>query len=260
MKKREREEFIMDKLYARKKLEISEAIELIGASESTVRRIFNDLERTGKAIRTHGGITLVSGPSEYSFESLIHENFKQKQLIGITACNEINDNDTIYLDCGTTVLALCIELAKQIQAGEKRNLQIFTNSLANMDVLSPVTAVNLIGGRYRPNRKDFAGYLSEKMLKEIHFFKCFLGADGVSAASGFTATDLDTASLNQIVIANSNLKYIVCDVSKFNKNSLVSYAPVLCVNTLITNSGADADLLSEMRRQGLRIIEVAYAH
>ena len=254
MKKAEQIEFVVEKLKINKKLEIDEMTGLLGVSESTVRRIFNNIEETGKAVRTHGGITLISAAPDYSFDDLIQTKRSEKTAIGCEAAGQIENNDIIYLDCGTTVLAMCIKLAQFLKSGKLKNIQLFTNSLANLEILSPVTQINLIGGRYRENRKDFAGYMSLAVLKGLHFTKCFMGADAVDGKFSFKTTDFDTAALCQIVINNSSKNFVLCDSSKFGKTALVSYADLDAVNVIITDSGLDPQITGNLISAGTEII------
>jgi len=257
MKKYEREKIIMDALYIKKRLELEDAINLLKVSESTVRRILNNLEEAGKVVRTHGGVTLINNSSlDYSFDLLMETRSDEKFRIGEYASFEIADGDTIYLDCGTTVLSLCIKLSHLLKEGKLKNVLFFTNSLANLEVLSPYAQVNLIGGHYRPNRKDFAGYITELTLGKLYFKKCFCGVDGINVPSSFNATDFDTAKLNQIVTARSEKVYVLCDSSKFGKYSLISYAAAGDIDVIITDSEADEQITGIFETSGVQVVRV----
>ena len=258
MKKNEREKILIEKLHLNKKIELNEAVEMLNVSESTARRIFNELEENGKAIRTHGGIVPALGNNpEYSFELLMKSHFDEKMAIGELAAAEIQDGDIVYLDCGTTVLSLCFKIALLLREGYLKNTQFFSNSLANLEVLAPITQVNLIGGRYRPNRKDFSGYTAEIILRELHFTKAFLGTDGISPPICFNATDFDTARLNQLVIAGSERVYVLCDYSKFGKRSLISYANAEDVDAVISDGKIEEASVEMLEAAGIRMIKTA---
>ena len=256
MKKSEQEKLVLEKLYLKRRLELNEVMELLNVSESTVRRIFNVLESTGKAIRTHGGISIINDTvSDYSFDLLVKAHPDIKIAIAELASAEIHDGDIIYLDCGTTILSLCLKIAQLLRDGNYKSTQFFTNSLANLEILSPLTQVNLIGGKYRPNRKDFAGYMSELVLKELHFTKSFLGADGIGIPASFKAMDFDTARLDQLVINRSDKVYVLADSSKFGKSSLVSYAGASDVDVVITDSLIDGKTAETLESEGIRVMK-----
>ncbi len=182
------------------------------------------MERDGKIIRIHGGIQLPGkNPTEYSFERLIKNNQKEKEAIASEACDLLQDGDVIFCDTGTTVLCFCMELQRRIET-QPMNLKVYTNSLANFEILASKVSVTLIGGDYRSHRKDFAGYLAEVALEKVHFTKSFLGTDGCDMKKFFTTMDFDTARLDEIAIDNSGETVILCTADKFDVCAQIGYA------------------------------------
>lgn len=254
MNKAERERFVLEKLIASKRLSLQEVMDALGVSQSTARRIFNNLESSGKAIRTHGGISLLNeNLFEYSFDSVLKSHVEEKRRIGKAAAGTLRDGEVIYVDCGTTALSFCLNACNLIKEGNVRDIKIFTNSLANVEILSEATEVTLIGGTYRPNRKDFAGYIAESAIKQLQFDKCFLGSDGV-AIPLFGATDFDTARLNQLVIAKSKQVALLCDSSKFGKKSLISFAQPGEIHTIITDANLSPAEQEKIKRYSIELI------
>ena len=231
-----REQEILNALRLTNQLSIEDVIKLLNVSESTVRRIFISLEKKGLIFRTYGGISLARGNDEnYTYERLETSCVEEKSRIGAAAAALIDNHDIIFLDTGTTVPHMCMALAKRIENGEISSLKIFTTSLVNLNLLSRVTSVILIGGIYRPSRRDFYGFITEEALRGLHFGKCFLGTDGYTG-DGFTTTDFDTARLNRIAMEHSDKKIILTDSSKCGKNSMVNYCPAKSIDCIITDS------------------------
>ena len=74
-KQTQRTETILNILKIRQRLTTIEAMELLDVSESTVRRLFSELEQEQKVIRRYGGIQLANKtPGEYSFDRLIESH------------------------------------------------------------------------------------------------------------------------------------------------------------------------------------------
>ena len=132
---------------------------------------------------------------------------------------------------------------------------MFTNSLANLNLLKDYMNVCLIGGEYRPHRQDFCGYLTDEVIKRLHFTKCFVGADGFSVANGLTASDFDTARINQLVVAGSDKRILLADTSKAGKASVIHYAPIESVDTLVTNKWLANEVKAELLKANINIIE-----
>jgi len=237
----------------RKKMDIFEAADLLKVSESTVRRIFARLDQDGKVIRTHGGVTLIEDSGNgYSFELLSLSHYNEKKAIGEKAYSLIKEGDVIYVDASTTVFTLCLSIAEELKS-KPINVRIFTNSLPNLEALLHSVPVTLIGGDYRPNRKDFAGYISEITLSQLYFNKCFMGTDGYNKERGFTTTDFDTAKLNQIVANNSDNVIVLCDSSKFNTCSVITCIKSSQVNRVITDSGIDNVTYRNLRSDNIAV-------
>lgn len=264
-----REKDIMALLRVSGKVSVSEAMALLDVSESTVRRLFSKLEDDGLAARTYKGIRLnvaVGMRESYSFERNELCRATEKAEIGERAEALIESGDTIYLDSGTTVLKLCTAMAHKCalaQSGgddaryaEKyANVTVFTNSLANLNLLKDYMNVHLIGGEFRSHRQDFCGYLTEEVIRKIHFTKCFVGADGYSIDNGLTASDFDTARINQLVVLGSDRRILLADTSKYKRTSVIHYSQMSSINTVVTNRGLSSDAIEEFERMNINVIE-----
>ncbi|KID49745.1 hypothetical protein C095_02930 [Fusobacterium necrophorum subsp. funduliforme B35] len=114
----ERQNYIIRLLEEKKFLRLSELVEQLRASEATIRRDLNTLERKGRLLRVHGGAKLLS--------KLIHEKgMSEKKLTfagkteNCETCFQVSGRWTkIYLDAGSTVEALIPYLE------EKRTLKL----------------------------------------------------------------------------------------------------------------------------------------
>lgn len=91
------------------------------------------------------------------------------------AASLIQSGDTVYLDCGTTLSYMAAALAERIKNEDLLPLNIVTNSIANLQILSevPLCKVVLTGGVYNANRRDFSGPLTERYIRNFHFGKPF---------------------------------------------------------------------------------------
>ena len=245
---------LMARLSIVRNLSLAEAMDLLHVSESTARRMFSQLEHSGAAIRTHGGIRAADqAPTAYSFECGAKMNIDKKIAIAQAACSFLEDGDVIFCDSGTTIQCFCAELIHKIQR-KKMNIKLYTNSLANLDLLSPYISVNLVGGEYRANRKDFCGFMTEQALKGVYFTKSFVGADGCVAGKVFTTTDFETMRMNEIAMDNSRQTYMLVDSSKFSNSSHVAYAPADKIHTVITDSGIPKGAYSQLKKSNVRVV------
>lgn len=252
--KLEQQQELMARLSIMQKLSLAEAMEILNVSESTIRRIFAKMEKEGVAIRTHGGIQSASGAmTRYSFEYGTKTNIEKKTAIAREACKLLKNGDVIFCDTGTTTQCFCAELVCRIKR-EGLNVKLYTNSLANLELLSPYMPVTLIGGEYRPNRKDFCGYLTDQALTGLYFSKSFVGADGCVHGRQFTTTDFDTARMNQIAMRNTDQNIMLVDSSKFSVSAHVAYAPLEMLHTIVTDTRIRPEMLAQLKSSHVRVI------
>lgn len=251
----QREQNLMNRLRLEGKLELGEVVDFLNISESTARRLFTRLESEGKVIRVHGGIQLPGNAAlEYSFDQVAKSNIEEKNAIAKAAFELLSDEEIIFCDAGTTVLCFCMELAGRI--GETSgNIRMYTNSLANFEVLSPHVPITLIGGEYRPHRKDFSGYLAELALSRVHFTKCFLGTDGCDMKKFFTTTDFDTARMDEMAMRNSDETIILCASDKFSSCAQVGYASFEDVDKIVTDTGVEKEVCDKLESSGIQVIK-----
>ena len=245
---------LMARLSIVRTLSLAEAMELLHVSESTARRMFAQMERSGAAFRTHGGIRAAAqAPTAYSFEYGAKMNIDKKVAIAQAACSFLEDGDVVFCDSGTTIQCCCGELIHKIQR-VRLNIFVYTNSLANLELLSPYISVNLVGGEYRANRKDFCGFMADQALKGVYFTKSFVGADGCVGGKIFTTTDFETMRMNEIAMENSRETYMLVDSSKFSLSSHVAYAPADKIHTVITDTGIPKDAYNQLKKSNVRVV------
>lgn len=249
IRKNERAGYLLNMLRRTGHVTVSEAVEMLGVSEATVRRLFIQMEEEGLAVRSHGTLRSMPSGSVYSFEASAQVYSREKQNIGRMAAMFVEDGDIIYLDCGTTVFQMTLALSHRIQAGEFRSLNIVTNSIVNVQALTPNAncRVILVGGEYDSERRDFSGPLTERFIAPFHFNKCFLGCDGVNRRDGFSSKDANISSLNARVMERADDVYVLCDSSKLDKSSMVSYAPLNGVTAMVTNAEPGRELRAALQ-------------
>ncbi len=251
-----REETLYNMLKAAGRISIADATESFEISEATARRLFASLEKKGVAVRDYGGIQLNTSGDPYRFEHHERENVSEKQLIGKAAADLVQSNDTIYLDCGTTLLQMVQALGRRIALGEIDSINIVTNSIANLMMLpsDPTCKIILTGGEYDHKRRDFSGCITERDIEPFHFNKCFLGCDAISLQGGFMSNRITLSSLNSKIVERSNQAFVLADSSKFDHNAFATYAAIDQLHCVITESLPSDKLTTAIQRLGSQII------
>lgn len=188
-------------------------------SMETIRTDLSTLENQGLIKKIHGGATLKDSYSEVSIEYKMTENASDKQLIAKKALEYIQDGSTIFLDPGSTTLAL----AKYLPL--KKDLLVITNSLKIAQLVAETNHdLIFLGGKMLKKAKATTGSFTNNHLDSLHIDTCFMGCDGFMNMDGPTTFAFEEMEVKQHVLRNSTNKYLLADISKFHKTGTYKFA------------------------------------
>jgi DeoR family fructose operon transcriptional repressor len=247
----QRKKIILDFLNEQEIITIPDIVKLCNVSEITVRRDLIDIEQESLLVRTHGGaIKPKNGNQLFIYNLKVNQNLLKKDEICRIAAKYIEENDIIFIDCGTTLF----HLTKYIK--KFKSLIVITTSLPIISELLdfPNIKLTVIGGELDLARKAIYGPVADKTINSYHADKAFIGADGVSLKNGLSSYDEKEASVTLRMAENSSEVFLVCDSSKIEKNSFFKFAPFSKVDHLITNNDIDPKYLKEYRDAGVDLI------
>jgi DeoR/GlpR family transcriptional regulator of sugar metabolism len=251
----ERSKDLLEFLEKEGKLSVSYIAKRYLISLPTARRLCAQLEKEHKVMRIHGGIRFMPEINvSYAFDAIDTEYNSEKDDIAKYASGIVRNNQIIFLDSGTTVKHMAVALADRLRSGQLANVSVFTNSLVNLEILEPVCKVTVVGGLYRKERRDFCGFLAEKMLRTLRFNACFIGADALNLADGIMAMDIETVNLGELIIEHSDQSFCLAHSAKFQKFSLISICSVRDVTSIITDKKILPSTFGEYQAAGIDII------
>ena len=212
----ERFTLILDLLTRQRTATVQELCEALNASESTIRRDLNELDKLGKVNKVHGGATLPDSqfradePTMAAKEELA---VAQKQSIALAAVELIQPEDFIFLDAGSTTLAVA-----RCLSGPALKARYVTNGVAHARLLAQKGCrVFLPGGLLRPETEAIIGAAALVTLQQYNFTKAFLGANGVALEAGFTTPDPEEAAVKAAALRRARESWFLVDDSKFSK-------------------------------------------
>lgn len=210
----ERFELILELLAKKRAVTVQELCEELSTSESTIRRDLTELERLGKLNKVHGGATLLGSqfladePSMAAKEGLA---VAQKRSIALAANELITAQDFVFLDAGSTTLALACAVS-----GAALKASYVTNGVAHARVLvQKGCRVCMQGGLLRPQTEAIIGAAALASLAQYNFTKAFMGANGVAIEAGFTTPDPEEAAVKAAAVQRAREAWFLVDDSKF---------------------------------------------
>jgi len=237
---RQRQELILEQVRLAGGARVGDLVELLDVSDMTIRRDIAALARRGLVARVHGGATAVSGRSadEPGFAAKSSLQTAEKAAIALAAAELVQAGDTVALSAGTTTYAVAQRL-RQIP-----ELTIITNSLPVAELMHDATrpdlTVVLTGGERTPS-DALVGPVTVSMLRNIHVDWLFLGVHGFDDRAGLSTPNLVEGETNRALIACARHVVVTADSSKWRAVGLAGIARLNEVDTLITDSGMDAE-------------------
>lgn len=228
---KQRHEEMVNIIRERGSVTTNEMAKILGISESTARRDINFLADTGKVIKVYGGAMFDPqdvDTQEDSFEQRMDINATEKGKAAEKALELITPDDFIYIDAGTTT--------KYIADNFNMNgVRIVTNGIEHARILaSKGNEVVLVGGNVKIFTDAIVGTLAVNTLDKYHFTKGFFGTNGISPKAGYTTPDINEALVKKAAMQKCSKSFIVCDSSKFNTISAVTFASFREA-TIVTN-------------------------
>lgn len=233
------------------RVEVSHLAELLDVTTETIRRDLTRLERLGELRRVHGGaIPLDRLGFEPGIDTRAATMTAEKERIAKAAVQEVPEAGTILLDAGTTTLQLATALPTD------RELTVVTNALDIARLLSARDNITLlmVGGRIRGRTLAAVDAWAAAMLRELYVDVAFMAANGISVERGLTTPDSTEAEAKRLMIAAARRTVLLADHTKVGNDTLVRFADLDRVDTLITDTGLDAGLLDELEQAGLRVV------
>jgi len=244
---------ILELLYHRNTVAADELAAEFGVSRITIRRDLDVLARHKLLERTRGGAVLIARPQlEAYFEVKDHTAKKEKALIGRHVASLIGENETVFINAGSTTL----EVIRHLRG---RKLRIVTNNAACLGLdLDPGLDLILLGGEYRPQSRSLVGDLTLASLGQIFASVTVLGINGVSLKKGCTTAVHQETSVNRAMMENSSGRIIVvADHTKMNKVSSFLTCPLERIDLLVTDWLTPPAFCQELEEAGLRVVRVA---
>ncbi len=228
----QRYEMILKILEEKRSVTVTELTRLLDISESTARRDIVVLDKAGKLVKVFGGAVLsdnIYQAAEQTVTQRTEVHREEKRKIAQYAASLIEPQDFIYLDAGTTT-------GYMLDFIEDTRATFVTNAVAHAQRLAAKGIhVILIGGTLKSTTEAVVGTMAALALKDYHFTKGFFGTNGISFTAGHTTPDADEALVKRTAAQQCRKQYFLCDNSKFNVVSAVTFA-ALATGTLLTDA------------------------
>ncbi len=241
-----RQNQIVQLVNERKRIQVTELVELIGVSGVTIRQDLSLLEQEGYLKRVHGAATTLQSDD---IDNRLEVHFNIKQSLANKAADLVARNETVLIEGGSANALLARTLA------ERGDVTIVTPSAYIAHLIRNTSAnIILLGGVYQHQGESLVGPLTKLCIENIHFSTAFLGVDGFHQDTGFTSRDMMRADIASTILAKQRRNIILTDSSKFGQIYPSTIGRFDQISILLTDDNASQNDLSFLKQQGIEVI------
>lgn len=229
----ERQRAILRALRTSGSASINELADSLDVSHMTIRRDVRALEAAGRVMSVSGGVTLparLAADASHLEKAGLHP--AQKAAIARAAVGSVSAGDLVYLDAGTTTLAIATELAA------RSDLVFVTNDLAIATYLSERTPSELYVAAGRVDRANLSteGEMVAAVIAEFNIDVAFMSTSsfdlrGISVPNGAKKV------VKQAIVAASTTTVLVTDSSKYGRVAALRAVPLPELDSIVTDTG-----------------------
>lgn len=245
----ERQQKIVELVAEKGVISINYLVQTLNVSHMTIRRDIQKLEEKGMIISVSGGIqTLEKLPFEPSHIKKSQMFEEQKNKISQCAVQYIPQNASIYLDAGTTTLAI----AKQI--AQRTDLLVITNDfvIANYLIEHGCGKIIHTGGVICRENYSSVGDFAVRILSEIYVDIAFISTSSWSL-QGLSTPDENKIAVKKVVANSSGKRILVTDSSKYGKVATFFVLPLNIFDLIITDTNLPENSAKAIKEQNLEI-------
>lgn len=213
---------------------LRDAADRLGVSEMTVRR---DVAAHAARFAYLGGHIMpaqaVEPEQPYELSTAADSHAAAKRQACRHATDLLTADDTIFVDCGTT-LAHLVEMIDPAMP-----LTVVCNALNLADRLAQRDRIRLIllGGVYHPATASFSGAPGLDMLDQLGINIAFMSAAGLDSTRGATCGHFHEVAIKQKVMAQAQKRVLVIDDSKLGRVKPAWFARPDAFDLVISENG-----------------------
>ncbi|HEP0983729.1 TPA: DeoR/GlpR family DNA-binding transcription regulator [Enterobacter ludwigii] len=218
-------------------------------SEHTIRRDLHELSKEGFCKKVYGGAVLQL-PDAGIFSRREQENSAQKATIAQKAATLIKAGGCIFMDTGTTNLALAKALPAEL------SVTVVTNSPAIATALlqHPLCEVIITGGQIQRASGATVDATAASQLEGIIFDQAFIGGCAMDPEMGLTGFDFADCAFKKAVIAQSNQTIVALTADKLPGVARFVVAKSRDIDVLVVDANIKQDVIDAFAGQDVRIV------
>jgi DeoR/GlpR family transcriptional regulator of sugar metabolism len=246
----ERRRRILEHVRVRGYASFRDLADVVGISESTVRRDLRAMVAEGLLHATRGGAShLDHAAPEGLVEPATDPVAAERTAIGARAAALVEAGTAILLGPGRTTVKLARCLA------DVGPLTVITNSVPVTTALLDFDHVELVmvGGTLRRSINAFVGPMTQQGLDGLRGAQVFLSGEGVTVDRGLTTPNVFAAATDSALVAAARQVIVLADHTKIGRDTMCQTVPTQHIDVLITDSKADPAVVRALVEAGVDV-------
>ncbi|WNL41438.1 DeoR/GlpR family DNA-binding transcription regulator [Halomonas sp. PAMB 3264] len=211
-------------------LHLRDAATLCGVSEMTIRR---DLHTCSQSISLIGGRLIKVSPQASAYDLIEQQalGYPAKYRLCQRALSFIDEGDTLFIDCGSTLLPLLGFLARF------KALTVVTYALNVATSVAKLPSVRLIvlGGLYYPASQSFGGERLAEQIRGLGINKALITAAGIDDDQGVSCFHFHEVAPKKAAIATAEKRILLADTRKMGVVRPAYFATLGDFDVLVTD-------------------------
>lgn len=215
-------------------LHLNDAARMLDVSLMTVRRDVADNPETFAYLGGHiVPASSIDGEGPYNVAKAKDSHAPAKKAACTHAARYIQPDQTIFFDCGTTLLPL-IDL---IPDTHQITAVCYALNIADKLAKLPNVRMIMLGGIYHAPSESFASAADKNAFENIGVNTAFLTAAGLDLKRGASCENFHEAQVKRQAIAVAQSSILVTDNSKIGKVKPAFFSPPDVFQFIITENG-----------------------
>jgi DeoR/GlpR family transcriptional regulator of sugar metabolism len=249
MLKEERFEHILKEVRSAHRVFYENLAKDLNVSEDTIRRDIDLLNKSGLLVKVRGGaISPASNP--LSFQDRVAAFTEGKEVIALKAQQLLKNARTVFMDGGTTMLALASNFPLN------STFRVITNNVALVPILNNFQGIEIVvlGGSYNRVTKTNVGVLTCQEAEKYQADLYFMGICSIDSRTGVTSAVSEDGEVKRAFVKSSLKTVVLCNAEKLETTDFFKVCAIDNVDTLITDLPSDDKLLDSYRKFDLEIL------
>ncbi|HEX8343517.1 MAG TPA: DeoR/GlpR family DNA-binding transcription regulator [Actinoplanes sp.] len=233
--------------------------DVVGSSESTVRRDLRSMVAEGLLAGTRGGVSHLDAVSaarggigtgtDAGGTTVADPVAVERAAIANLAAGLVEPGSAVLLGPGRSTF----EVARCL-AGVGP-LTVVTNSVPVTMALLGAEQIDLVmvGGTLRRSIRAFVGPLTEQSLQGLRGAQVFISGEGVTLDRGLTTPNVFAAATDMALVAAASRVIVLADHTKLGHETMCQTVPTERIDVLVTDAKADPAIVRSLVAAGVDV-------